>query len=182
MQLMLDVDVLQTALMWTAAALHGPLGRSCLLAEWDLVIRFSTADSSLYHSNDRQWSPSSIAFSIALVLTEVMGELEPRRVDFGKEADYTLNWLPLNPGAFIWFTTAHTHIHVDRQLVNIMCMFLESGRKLEYPRENTSKLGEYMQTPHRKTEAEIQTQTSELWGRCANSNPLNKPHNYYCYQ
>ncbi|MEQ2298560.1 hypothetical protein AMECASPLE_006483, partial [Ameca splendens] len=59
-------------------------------------------------------------------------------------------------------TTKHTLIHTPKgnleKPINLTVMFLDCGRKLEYPERTHACTGENMQTPCRKTPAGKRTQ------------------------
>ena len=67
----------------------------------------------------------------------------------------------VHPGQVASSSQGHTEIHnhtrsllgtILESPINLTCMFLDSGRKPEYP-ERTHTYGENMQTPHRKAPA-----------------------------
>ena len=81
-----------------------------------------------------------------------MGGLEPIPAVIGQEAEYTLNRSPV-PHKQPSTLTLTPRVNVESQM-NLTCMFLDGGRKPEYP-EIPRIHGENMQTPHRKAPAGI---------------------------
>ncbi|XP_054652019.1 integrin beta-1-binding protein 1 isoform X1 [Dunckerocampus dactyliophorus] len=64
------------------------------------------------------------------------GMLEPIPADFGRQAEYTLDWSPANGRAHIDkqpFTLTFIPMDNLESPINLTCMFLECGRKPEYP-------------------------------------------------
>ena len=92
----------------------------------------------IFSSNSLQFKLfSSIhPFSIpASSVARVVGGLEPIPAVIGREAGYTLDRSPVHHRATRQ-TTTHTPRTILETLISLTCMFLDGGRKPEYPERN----------------------------------------------
>jgi len=95
-----------------------------------------------------------------------MGGLEPIPAVIGRKAGYTLDRLPVHHRATQRQTTTHTLTLTPKDNlespINLTCMFLDSGRKLDYPERTHTYTGRTCKLHTERPQAGIEPGTLSL--------------------